>query len=169
MAGAFDPGRPDRGSIPFTAGAGRPVHPAGVRLPVIIDVRSDAREGGDVRAAGARGTPGRGVRTERDLLRRTLSQNFLREPAAGRFLDVLDLDPDGLVVEVGAGEGALTGELARRSRAVVAYEVDPRLAARLAGTLRGQPGVRIVAGDFLAAAPPAEPFHLVGNVPFGLT
>jgi 16S rRNA (adenine1518-N6/adenine1519-N6)-dimethyltransferase len=36
-----------------------------------------------------------------------------------------------LVVEIGPGEGALTGELARRAGSVIALEVDRELAARL--------------------------------------
>lgn len=132
----------------------------------------NGRDGGGAAAAGSarHRDRGRGPRTERDLRRRTLSQNFLRDrQAVERFLATVDLDPAGLVVEVGAGEGALTAELARRSGRVIAYEVDPRLAARLAATLRDQANVCVAAEDFLAATPPSERFHLVGNVPFSVT
>lgn len=113
---------------------------------------------------------GRGPRTERDITRRTLSQNFLHGPeAVRRYLDHVDIDPDLLVIEVGAGEGALTGDLAARSRHLVAYELDPRTAAAARARLAGRRGVEIVTGDFLAARPPDEPFQVVGNVPFGHT
>src|SRR5205823_11465676 len=35
--------------------------------------------------------------------------------------------------------------------------------------LGGRAGVRVEAGDFLAARPPPRPFQVVGNVPFSIT
>jgi 23S rRNA (adenine-N6)-dimethyltransferase len=52
---------------------------------------------------------------------------------------------------------------------VVAYEVDGELVGALGAAVARHANVRIVAGDFLAAEPPAEPFQVVGNVPFSLT
>jgi 23S rRNA (adenine-N6)-dimethyltransferase len=110
------------------------------------------------------------ARSARDLRRRTLSQNFLRDAsAAEEFLRALTLDPDRPCLEVGAGTGVLTERLAGSCRALVAYEIDEELARTLTARLAGRPNVRVVAGDFLAAAPPAQPFQVVGNVPFSLT
>lgn len=113
--------------------------------------------------------PGRGPRSERDVTRRTLSQNFLREQGARHYLDLIEIDPDGLVVEVGAGEGVLTGPLAARCRRLVAYELDPRSAAVARRRVAGRRNVEVMAADFLDSAPPDERFQVVGNVPFGLT
>lgn len=125
---------------------------------------------GRSRVVGGAGRRGRGPRTERDATRRTLSQNFLHGPdAVRRYLDHVDIDPDLLVVEIGAGEGSLTGDLAARSRHLVAYELDARTAAAARASLAGRVGVEIVTGDFLASRPPDEPFQVVGNVPFGQT
>jgi 23S rRNA (adenine-N6)-dimethyltransferase len=56
---------------------------------------------------------------------------------------------------------------------LIAYEVDPavaaRLRARLAASADGIPGVTVVVGDFLAARPPQEPFQVAGNAPFSVT
>jgi len=116
---------------------------------------------------------GRGAvtgRTVRDRRRRELSQNYLRSPEAARqFLRAVRLDPDGLCVEVGAGEGILTTRLAAMCREVVAYEVDEALAGRLQERLRDRDNVRLVMRDFLAARPPSQPFQVVGNAPFSLT
>jgi 23S rRNA (adenine-N6)-dimethyltransferase len=102
--------------------------------------------------------------------RRELSQNYLRGPEAARqFLRAVRLDPDGVCVEVGAGEGILTTRLARMCRQVIAYEIDPNLAGRLRERIAGHENVRVVMGDFLAARPPAGPFQVVGNAPFSLT
>jgi len=108
--------------------------------------------------------------SERDLRRRTLSQNFLRDAgAAEEFLRALTLDPGLPCLEVGAGRGVLTRRLASMCREVVAYEVDAELARALDAGAGRLPNVRVVAGDFLSASPPAEPFQVAGNVPFSLT
>jgi 23S rRNA (adenine-N6)-dimethyltransferase len=126
---------------------------------------------GQAQRAGAR----RAVRTGRvssdpARRRRELSQNYLRGPDAARqFLRAVRLDPDGLCVEVGAGEGILTTRLAAMCREVVAYEVDPALADRLRERVRGRDNVRLVLSDFLVARPPSKPFQVVGNAPFSLT
>jgi 23S rRNA (adenine-N6)-dimethyltransferase len=112
----------------------------------------------------------RGPRTARDLRRRVLSQNLLREgTGVDAFMRALDIGPDDLVVEVGAGRGILTRRLAAICRQLVAYEIDTDLARQLVAYARDQPNVRVVGDDFLASAAPAEPFRLVGNVPFSLT
>lgn len=131
------------------------------------------------RAAGGRGpapsrTPGTvrgsGGRTDADRRRRELSQNYLRSPEAARqFLRAVRLDPEGLCIEVGAGEGILTSRLAARTGEVIAYEIDAALASRLAARVGQRPNVRIVMGDFLASRPPGRPFQVVGNAPFSLT
>lgn len=61
---------------------------------------------------------------------RTLSQNFLADRATAErvaHLAVPDRGRRPLLLEVGAGNGALTEPLARRSRELHAYEIDPRL------------------------------------------
>jgi 23S rRNA (adenine-N6)-dimethyltransferase len=131
------------------------------------------------RAAGGRGlapsrTPGTvrgsGGRTDADRRRRELSQNYLRSPEAARqFLRAVRLDPEGLCIEVGAGEGILTSRLAAMTGEVIAYEIDAALAGRLAARVGKRSNVRIVMSDFLASRPPARPFQVVGNAPFSLT
>ncbi|TDT39863.1 23S rRNA (adenine-N6)-dimethyltransferase [Streptomyces sp. BK208] len=103
---------------------------------------------------------------------RTLSQNFLADRATADHVARLAAPDRGrppLVVEVGAGRGALTEPLARRSRELHAYEIDPRLVPVLRARFAGSPHVRVVAGDFLAARPPRAPFSVAGNVPFSRT
>lgn len=108
--------------------------------------------------------------TERDRSRRVLSQNFLADPAAiARIVRAARPDPDGLVLEVGAGRGQLTRPLAARCRRLLAYEVDPALAADLAAACVGLPNVTRRQADLLGAAPPVEPFAVVGNIPWALT
>ncbi|MGP4113575.1 23S ribosomal RNA methyltransferase Erm [Streptomyces sp. 4N509B] len=104
--------------------------------------------------------------------RKTLSQNFLRDPAALRALvRASGVGPADLVLEPGAGEGTLTRVLARSARHVVAYELDPALAARLPRRLGPTRNVRVVAGDFLRARAPGggAAFAVVGNIPYART
>lgn len=99
-----------------------------------------------------------------------LSQNFLHDPVAvRRVVRAARLRPDDLVVEPGAGEGVLTRALAPLCRDVVAYEIDPRLAGALPRRVRMCPNVRTVQGDFVRSRPPAEPFAVVGNIPYART
>ncbi|MEU6347797.1 ErmE/ErmH/ErmO/ErmR family 23S rRNA (adenine(2058)-N(6))-methyltransferase [Streptomyces sp. NPDC047072] len=101
---------------------------------------------------------------------RALSQNFLADPrAAARLADLAVSDRDALLLEVGAGKGALTAHLVPRCRRLLAYEIDERLVPALTTRFSDTPQVRVVAGDFLQARPPRTPFSVVGNVPFSRT
>ena len=103
--------------------------------------------------------------------RRRLSQNFLADPATARWVvRTARVDPEDLVVEVGPGDGALTRHLTRDARRVIAHELDPRLADRLAERFREHaPGLRVVRGDFTLSRPPRSPFVVVGNIPYSRT
>lgn len=109
-----------------------------------------------------------GGRTPRDRARRELSQNFLvNRQAVESIVEVAN--PRGLVLEPGAGEGALTLALADRAAQVIAYELDPLPAAKLSARTRALPEIRVVRGDFLRARAPRTPFAVVGNIPFSAT
>jgi len=95
------------------------------------------------------------------------SRHFLRSRSlAAAIVAGADLRPCDLVVDIGAGSGRLTAELARVARHVVAIELDPRLASSLRGRW---PNVHVVAGDALEVALPDEPFRVVANIPFAHT
>ncbi|MEU1474192.1 ErmE/ErmH/ErmO/ErmR family 23S rRNA (adenine(2058)-N(6))-methyltransferase [Streptomyces sp. NPDC001668] len=103
---------------------------------------------------------------------RTLSQNFLTDRvAAARFARLAVPDPGTapLLLEVGAGKGALTELLAPRCRRLLAHEIDERLVPLLDARFSSAPQVQVVAGDFLAASPPRTAFSVAGNVPFSRT
>jgi 23S rRNA (adenine-N6)-dimethyltransferase len=111
------------------------------------------------------------LRTPRDERRRRLGQNFLRPEFADRIVAEADFRPGNLVVEFGAGLGAITIALAKRQVDVVAIEIDPVWVARLRDRVCGafQDKVRVVEGDFLSVPLPTEPFRVVGSLPFGYT
>jgi 23S rRNA (adenine-N6)-dimethyltransferase len=109
-----------------------------------------------------------GARTTADRARRTLSQNFLVDRHAIDLV-IRAADPAGLVLEPGAGAGVLTLALAEAGAQVIGYELDPRLAQRLAARTRDDPRVEVVHGDFTTAPVPERPFTVVGNIPYSAT
>lgn len=70
------------------------------------------------------------------------------------------------MLDLGAGTGRLTAELARAARNVVAVELDAPLADRLRGRW---PTVEVVEGDAGAVQLPPQPFRVVANLPFDRT
>jgi 23S rRNA (adenine-N6)-dimethyltransferase len=107
---------------------------------------------------------------DRARRRRELSQNLLADRATvHRFARAAGTGAGGLIVEPGAGDGRVTRALAVRADRVLAYEIDPRMAARLAARCGGLGNVECVTGDFLAAVPPRGPFHVAGNIPYAAT
>ncbi len=86
-------------------------------------------------------------------------------------MDLVAPTAQDLVVEIGPGEGALTGELGRRAGHVVALEVDGVLVARLRARF---PAVEVVEADARRwdygrlAAPPGGRVLVVGNLPYSV-
>jgi 23S rRNA (adenine-N6)-dimethyltransferase len=72
-----------------------------------------------------------------------------------------------LVLDVGAGDGALTAPLLERGARVVAIELH----AGRAATLRRRFGdeVRVVQADAADLRLPRQPFHVVANPPWAIT
>jgi 23S rRNA (adenine-N6)-dimethyltransferase len=96
--------------------------------------------------------------------RHELGQNHLIDHRV--VARIAELVPPGAVLELGAGDGALTRLLADRPWPVTAVELDP---ARVAGLRREfRAGPRVVRADMLAF-PLAGDHHIVSNVPFGIT
>jgi len=111
-------------------------------------------------------------RTQRDERRRSLGQNFLRPERADQLVESAAFNAGDLVVEIGAGRGALTYALARRGVQVVALEKDPHWADSLRREMerRGVDGaVRVVRCDALDYRLPRRPYRVIGSLPFGAT
>jgi 23S rRNA (adenine-N6)-dimethyltransferase len=112
-------------------------------------------------------------RSDRDRRRRELSQNFLVDRGAvGRLVRKAVIEPDQLILEIGAGTGAMTIPLARAGGRVVAVERDPvwadrlRAAAERAGVADR---VEVVEADFRQLDRPRERYRVVANPPYNLT
>ena len=109
---------------------------------------------------------------------RALGQHFLHDGSvAERIVALVRPTPRDLVVEIGPGQGALTGRLAAACGRLIALEVDAALAARLRERFAGAAHVEILDADArsydYAALPalkpdPAGRALVVGNLPYSV-
>lgn len=108
----------------------------------------------------------------RTRAKKSLGQHFLIDSSVvAKIADALEIADDDTVLEIGAGRGILTTELAARACRVVAIELDDKLAdelnARFAGT-----NVEVVHGDALELDPEKvvgkATYLLAGNLPYNV-
>jgi 16S rRNA (adenine1518-N6/adenine1519-N6)-dimethyltransferase len=105
--------------------------------------------------------------------RKRFGQHFLNDPhTLERIADALAPTDSDSVVEIGPGRGALTDILARRSRRLVAIEIDRDLVAHLRDRYAQMPDVEVVEGDALEVdwgALAGPDYLLAGNLPYYIT
>jgi 16S rRNA (adenine1518-N6/adenine1519-N6)-dimethyltransferase len=108
--------------------------------------------------------------------KKSWGQNFLEDRAiCARIAAAADLGKEDVVVEIGAGLGALTRALTKVAGRVIAIERDPDLLRVLHIEFSAAPGVEIVALDAMdfdlraAAAAAGRPLVAVGNLPYQIT
>jgi 23S rRNA (adenine-N6)-dimethyltransferase len=102
--------------------------------------------------------------------RAELSQHFLRSArTARRLVRTTGLGPGDLVVDIGAGRGAITQALVDAGCRVVAIEKDVRLFRALRARFIGRTNVECHNADILTWALPRGPYHVVSNLPYGIT
>ena len=106
--------------------------------------------------------------------RKSLSQNFLTDPAAlDAIVEAAELEPGDRVVEIGPGLGVLTRRLLAAGASVIAVEVDARLAEYLRAELYGVEGFELIEADALSLHPRemflGQPIKVVANIPYHIT
>ncbi|OZC02212.1 16S rRNA (adenine(1518)-N(6)/adenine(1519)-N(6))-dimethyltransferase RsmA [Rubricoccus marinus] len=115
-----------------------------------------------------------------------LGQHFLAEPSVVRqIVDAVNAPPEAQVVEIGPGEGAMTGALLARYPDLIALEIDGEAIAHLR---QKHPTLDLREGDVLdvdwaalahsagaaaeasgARGESAARLHIVGNLPYYIT
>jgi len=107
--------------------------------------------------------------------KKSLGQHFLIDQTIARkIVDVLKLNPEDVLLEIGPGEGALTHFLAHRTKKLLLVEVDRRAIRRLMEQYQNE-AVEILEKDFLEIdlREIAERLHhklrVVGNIPYYIT
>jgi len=102
--------------------------------------------------------------------RRAPDRHLLRSSELARsIVDDACVPAGALVLDLGAGTGRLTRELARTNARVVAVEVDALYAETLRRRFAADSRVAVVEADALRVPLPREPFRVVANLPFGRT
>ncbi len=105
---------------------------------------------------------------------KSYGQNFLvNREVLDAILAAADVQPDENALEVGAGTGVLTIELAKRAQRVVAVEIDQGILPVLHETTSSFSNVEIIPRDLLDVQPAEvfgeEPYKLVANLPYYIT
>ena len=110
--------------------------------------------------------------------RKRLGQNFLVNAGTlDAIIDAADLSPQDVVLEIGAGTGALTRRLALSPARVIAVELDRGLFHILQSIFQGNSDVTLIHGDILDLdlsvlidmKPAPERIKVIGNLPYYIT
>ena len=92
----------------------------------------------------------------------------LSDEWARRLVDDAKIRPGDLVIDIGAGGGALTEPLVDAGARVLAVELHPRRAALLRDRF-ADADVRVLQVDAADLRLPNRPFQVVANPPFSIT
>ncbi|WP_084628470.1 ribosomal RNA small subunit methyltransferase A [Amycolatopsis nigrescens] len=118
----------------------------------------------------ASGPSRRDPRTPKNPKPNSSGAHFL---AAPRIIEDLirhcAIDEQDLVLDLGAGFGAITAPLARTGAKVLAVERDPEFARRLRRRLDDRPNVRVVTADLRTVSLPRNDFLVVSSIPYAVS
>jgi 16S rRNA (adenine1518-N6/adenine1519-N6)-dimethyltransferase len=109
--------------------------------------------------------------------RKRWGQNFLVDHnIARKIVSCADLSPEDIVLEIGAGKGILTAEIAPYVKRVIAVEIDKKLCNFLREELRNYKNVEIIEGDFLKldisrylGSGSSSSVKVIANLPYYIT
>lgn len=105
---------------------------------------------------------------KRDI--KTHGQHFLRGSSfIAELVGHSNVRKNDTVLDIGAGSGAITAVLARRSKRVIAYEPELSAAKKLTENMRRYENVEVLQQDFLRARLPEVPYKVFSNIPFHLS
>ncbi len=81
----------------------------------------------------------------------------------GQILQLLDIQPEDNVLEIGTGSGYLTACLAHLACHVESYEIDPQLAQQARATLQAQGifNIDVIVGDGLQSTPVNKKYDVI--------
>jgi len=104
--------------------------------------------------------------------KKSYGQNFLVDDfIQQKIIDCASLNKDDIVLEIGAGLGALTLPLAKRVKEVIAIESDKRLFDVLSVILKGNKNVELICQDALNFDYTSlkKPYKVVSNLPYSIS
>ncbi|MFC4004745.1 ribosomal RNA small subunit methyltransferase A [Prauserella oleivorans] len=88
---------------------------------------------------------------------------------ADRLVAACAPGPADLVLDLGAGFGAITAHLARTGATVVAVERDPEFARKLRNRFGDRSTVRVVVADMRTFPLPRKPFVVASSIPYSIS
>ena len=100
--------------------------------------------------------------------RRAWGWHPLADDWAVRVVADAQVKPGELVLDLGAGRGALTAALVAAGARVVAVELHPGRVRYLTARFAGAP-VRVVHADALSMPLPGRPYRVVANPPYAIS
>jgi 16S rRNA (adenine1518-N6/adenine1519-N6)-dimethyltransferase len=105
---------------------------------------------------------------------KAFGQNFIVDHSILlRIVEAAEIHMDDQVLELGAGTGVLTRELAQHARRVVAVELEREMLSLLVKTTRNYSNVELLERNLLYVDPAevfgSEPYKLVANLPYYIT
>ena len=105
---------------------------------------------------------------------KSLGQNFLTDPnILEKITQIAGVTEQDTVLEIGAGLGHLTAQLAKSANQVVAVELDPRFIPVLEENLAEYQNIKIIQGDILNLDPQdlvrENDYLVVANIPYYIT
>lgn len=84
-----------------------------------------------------------------------------------------ELGKDDIVLEIGAGFGTLTSQLAEKAKHVLAVELEKRVIPALKNIQKAYPNISIIEQDARLLNPKeitrGQPYKVVANIPFNIT
>src|SRR5699024_8588533 len=100
----------------------------------------------------------------------TYTQHFLNNRSTIKeMLDHAQINKNDMVIDIGAGKGALTSPLSRKAKKVIAIELDSHLADSLKRSFSNTPTVKVLNLNFLDIPLPNKSFKVVANIPYNIT
>lgn len=101
---------------------------------------------------------------------RGTGQHFLHDHRVIRkMIQIVNINRNHLVLDIGAGKGAITHPLSQLVKRVISIENDPGLVAHLERTFSGKEQVKVIQKDARSINLPGKPFMVVSNIPFAIT
>lgn len=98
------------------------------------------------------------------------SQNFYGNiKNLEKIIKEINIKPEDIVLDIGAGRGIITKQLSKYSQNVIAYEKDSRLFEILTQNFCNNPQISLLKKDFLESKLPDKEFKVFANIPFSIT
>lgn len=115
------------------------------------------------------------TKNKRRKIKRSNQPNYLgqhllhNKKVLTEIVKLAEIRKDEIVLELGAGKGALTEVLAQKTNKLLAVEYDPQFVSILNEKTTNNPAVTIIQQDILKIPLPRKKFVVVANIPFAIT